>query len=440
MEGGPPPRADAPSVACADALSDVYVTPNNLPTMTAAMRGDVIRCAPDAALSLAAVSAAVAAKGVTTPMTSGTKLHRIAFRTTRGDGSPGVSSARVYLPSTPKALPLPVIVIGHPTEGMADGCAPSLNPTSNEDLALPWAGLGYAVIVPDYAGLGNEGAQAYLDNRDQAYSLLDGARALRKLLSPGALSSDILAVGFSQGGGAVLSMQALAKSYGADGDLVGAIAFAPEWPTRMSSFGLVNMLENPSELTILTGISANVVAVMRAYGYFYNRVGADHAGDGFPAATRADIEGAVNSLCQTPLGGYLQGTAVHVGDIFDEALRVSLLACIQSNGQSAACSGAGKGYYDYLAANVLEADPTGAKILYVQGLADYIMPAPSEAACNLDALHAEGVTPDVCVDALAQHETVVARNADFAISWGLALLDGKPRPSCAATLLPPCIP
>ena len=140
-----------------------------------------------------------------------------------------------------------------------------MDATSNRDLALPWAGLGYAVIVPDYAGLGNEGAQGYLDNRDQAHSLLDGARALRKLLSPGALSSDILAVGFSQGGGAVLSAQALAKSYGADGELVGAIVFAPEWPTRMNSFGFLDLLENPDELTILTGISANVVAVMRSY-------------------------------------------------------------------------------------------------------------------------------------------------------------------------------
>ncbi len=434
------PRADQPGIACTDTLTDVYVTPSPLPTMTDGARGDIVRCATDQTLSVTDVSAAVAAKGIQTPMTSGVHVHRVAFRTERGDGSAGVSTARVYLPTTPRALPLPVVVIGHPTDGIADACAPSLDPSSNQDLALPWAGLGYAVVVPDYAGLGNEGVQAYLDNRDQGQAILDGARALRKLLSKGALSSDILAVGFSQGGGAVLSAQALAKTYGADGELVAAIVFAPEWPTRMNSFGFVDMLRNPTELTILTGISENVVAVMRTYGYFFNRVGPTHGGDGFPAATRSDILGAVDALCQTPLGGWLQANAVHVGDIFDEGLRTSLLACIDGQGQGAGCVEPGKGYYDFLSANVLAADPTGARVLYVQGLVDYVMPAPSEAACNLEKLAADGVTPQLCVDPLAQHETVVARNMDFALSWGLAALAHDALPTCSSAGMPPCVP
>jgi hypothetical protein len=332
------------------------------------------------------------------------------------------------------------VVVGHPTEGIADACAPSKNPDSYDDLALPWAGLGYAVVVPDYAGLGNEGVQGYLDTRDQAQSLLDGARALRKVLSPGALSSQVLAVGFSQGGGAVLGAQAIAGSYGADGDLVGVIAFAPEWPSRIESFGLVGMLENPDELSILTGLSANVVAVSRAYAYFENRVGPGHGADGYPASTRTSIANAVDTLCTIPLGGYLQATATHVGDLFDDTLRQTLLACVNAAGQGPLCVEPGKSYYDYLASTIVPADPTGAKILYVQGLADYVMPAATEAACNLDVLHQGGVSPDVCVDVLGQHETVVQRNADFAIAWGLALLGGGPLPTCPVTTLPGCSP
>ncbi|HEY4121408.1 MAG TPA: lipase family protein, partial [Byssovorax sp.] len=438
--GAAPARADAPAIACADSITNVYVTPTGLPSMTDALRGDVVRCSKDSDVALADVAAEVLSKGVTTTMTSPVAIYRIAFRTERGDGSAGVSTARVYLPQAPAALPLPVITIGHPTDGIADSCAPSEDATSNEDLALPWAGLGYAVIVPDYAGLGNEGVQSYLDNRDQAHAVLDGARALRAMLSPGALSTQVLAVGYSQGGGAVMSAQALASTYGAGGDLVGAIVFAPEWPTRLNSFGYVDQLENPDELTIETGISEDVVTVMRTYGWAYNALGEAHATDGFPSAQRSGFESAINSLCQTPLGGYLQGTAYTVGGIFDDSFRTSVLACVNSSGADPGCVDPGKSYYEYLVANFVTSDPNGAKVLYVQGLADYIMPAASEASCNLEKLANDGVTPTVCVDAAAQHQTVVGRNMDFALEWGFALLRGEGLPTCSSDGMPTCQP
>jgi dienelactone hydrolase len=441
-EAGAPPVVSAPAIACTDSLADVYVTPTGLPPMTPATRGDIIRCAPDAPLTLSVVMSEVAAQGITTAMKTAVNLFRIEFRTERGDGSPGASSARVYLPVTPLELPLPVIVIGHPTDGLAASCTPSQDPTSNEDLALPWAGLGFAVIVPDYAGLGTEGVQAYLDNHDQAYSVLDGARALRKLLPAGAFSQQVLAVGFSQGGGAVLSAQALAPSYGVDGTLAGVIAFAPEWPTRLNSFGYVDELENPTELTILTGLSEDVVAVMRSYAYFYNNVGPTDVGDGFPAANQAGMDNAVETLCQTPLGGYLQAAEPVVGDIFDPTFRETLLACIggADAGVDAGCTDPGLSFYTFLNDNFVTADPSGPPVLFVQGLDDYIMPPASEAACNIAKLQADGVTPQVCTDAAAQHQTVVARNMDFAIPWALALLAGQPLPTCSSAGMPACTP
>jgi dienelactone hydrolase len=430
----------APAIACTDTIADVYVTPTNLPPMTLATRGDIVRCAQDIVLPLSEVASEVASQGITTVMLTGVNFYRIEYRTERGNGSAGASSARVYLPATPAALPLPVIVIGHPTEGLAASCTPSENPTSYEDLALPWAGLGYVAIVPDYAGLGNGGVQGYLDNRDQAYSLLDGARALRNLLPAGALSDQVLAVGFSQGGGAVLSAQALAPTYGAGGTLAGVIAFAPEWPSRLNSFGYVDQLDNPTELTIETGISENVVTVMRTYAYFGNYVGMADVGDGFPAANQAGMDGAVESLCQTPLGGYLQAAEPLVGDIFDPTLRTTLLACIAGNGLGTGCVDPGLSFYTFLTNNILTADPNGPPLLFVQGLADYIMPPASEAACNIAKLMADGVTPQVCVDADAQHQTVVARNMDFVLQWALALLGNLALPTCSAAGMPACTP
>jgi dienelactone hydrolase len=448
-----PLDASAPAIACTDAPSDVYVTPPNLPPMTSATRGDVVRCADDTTLSLAQVQADVTAQGIMTPMKTGVTYYRVAFRTTRGDGSPGVSTARVYLPATPAALPLPVVVIGHPTDGLAAACTPSMDATSNEDLALPWAGLGLAVIVPDYAGLGNEGVQGYLDNHDQAYSLLDGARALRKMLAPGVFSQQVLAVGWSQGGGAVLSAQALATSYGADGTLAGVIAFAPEWPTRMNSFDYVHLLSSPTALTefsatnvstpdeILTASGNLVVAAMRSYAYFYNYVGPTAVGDAFPAMNESAIETDITTQCEVVLGGLLQALSPFtVEAVLDPTFSATLVACIDSSGQAAGCTDPAKSYYAFLESNFVTSDPAGAPVLLVQGLADYIMPAASEAACDIAKMEGDGLTPQVCTDAAALHTNVVGRNMDFAITWATAVLAGQTPPTCSSAGMPACAP
>jgi len=272
------------------------------------------------------------------------------------------------------------------------------------------------------------------------YSLLDGARALRKLMPSGVFTAGILAAGWSQGGGAVLSAQALAASYGADGTLLTAIAFAPEWPTRMNSFGLVNQLQNPTELTILTGIDEDVVSVMRTYAYFYNRVDPNDAGQGFPPAAAAGIVGAINSLCEIALGGYLQATAVHVGDITNPSFGAALLACIEAGPADSGCVDPGRTYFDFLQGNVLSADPHGAPVLYVQGLSDIIMPPASEAACNIQKLQSDGVNPQVCLDSTADHLSVVPRNIDFALRWARAVAAGQPTPVCSSVGLPACTP
>jgi hypothetical protein len=79
-------------------------------------------------------------------------------------------------------------------------------------------------------------------------------------------------------------------------------------------------------------------------------------------------------------------------------------------------------------------------MVYVQGLLDYIMPAQSEAACNIAKLQADGVSPQVCVDPGAQHTNVVGRNMDFGLQWGQAVLKGTPLPTCSAIGMPACTP
>jgi predicted esterase len=436
--GSGPSPASAPAVACTDGVSDVYVTPAGLPTMDMSERGALVRCAPDTSLSTSDIAAALSSKAITgIAPTTAVDLYRIAYRTYRDDGVPGVSTARVYLPHTPRSLPLPVIAVAHPSEGLAASCTPSQDPTSLEDEALPWAASGFAVIASDYAGLGNGGVQGYFDNHDQAHSMLDSVRALHALLAPSALDDRALLIGYSQGGGAVLAAQGLAKSYGAGANLVGIVVFAAEYFARLNSVQFVTALSSPTDLTIAAGVTVPVVAVSRDYAYAYNVLGPDAAGVTLPEAGAAGIEGALMSLCLVPFGGYIQGVAPHMGDLFDDGFRTSLLGCITDGG---GCQGAGAAYYQWLQNDLVAPDPTGAPVLYVQGLSDTIMPPAQEAACNIGQLTAAGVPVQVCTDPPATHTNVVERNAPLALQWSLALLYGGTTPTCSGTGMPACTP
>ena len=430
----PPPPVDRPAIGCGDPLESVYVAPQVMPPMSSALRGDVVRCAAKGDLTIQEASDRLTAKGVSIKATFGVHEYRIAFRTLKSDGSAGISTARVLLPDT-KAPVDDAVLVAHPTDGIADGCAPSKNDGANDELALAWAALGRPVIVPDYVGLGNDGVQAYLDNREQGQTVLDAGRALDDLLAHGAFGK-LLVVGYSQGGGAALSAQALEKTYGTSGKLVGVVAFAPEWPIDAKSFGYVDILSNPTKLTVMTGLSKSSIAVMRSYAYYANRVGLGHAADGFPAGNRASFQNAIDSLCLIPLGGYLQGTAFTVGDLVDPTLRTSLLSCIQSNG--ATCSEPGKSFYGFLQQNVLVSDPSGAPVVIVQGMLDQILPAAEEAACIRDKMIADGRTPELCIDGTATHQSIVSAQGDFAMKWGTAVFGGAPHPACAQNKLPAC--
>jgi hypothetical protein len=442
---GAPPSATVPAIACTNAVGDVYVTPNGLPPMDMSLRGTIISCALDSVFSTSDVAAKLSAKSVTGVVpTSGTTTYRIAYRTYRDDGVPGLATARVYLPSTPRSVPMPVIAIGHPTVGMAPSCAPSMNATDDDDLALPWAAHGFAVIDSDYAGLGNAGVQGYTDNHDQAHSVLDAARALRLMLDPSVLDQRVLLAGYSQGGGAVLASQGLAGSYGAGGNVIAVVVYAAEYFSRNNSFQYQQMLENPTELTITTGVTEPVVATSRDYAFAYNVLGPSLADATFPASGTG-IGGSIMSLCEVPYGGYIQGVAPVVSDLFDDGFRTSLLACMgvsatTDDGGAAICAGVGSQFYNWMQSDLVKPDPAGAPILYVQGGSDSVMPPAQEAACNIAEIQAAGVPVQVCYDPPAEHTTVVPRNAGFALQWGETTIYGGSLPTCSSSGMPACQP
>lgn len=106
----------------------------------------------------------------------------------------------------------PVVVWAHGTVGVATHCAPSLNTRTDRDKQYlnTWLSLGYAVVAPDYAGLGSKGLHHYLDARGEAWSVLDGVRAALKAFP---LKNDLILVGQSQGAHAAFSTAGFQPQY-----------------------------------------------------------------------------------------------------------------------------------------------------------------------------------------------------------------------------------
>ncbi len=421
---------DVPNVPCTNTIAEVFATPAS----TTAALGAILACAPDVTIAEADAQTDIGSGVVAT---SDVATFRIAYATRNWDGSPTVSTAEVYLPHTPRALPVPIVVGGHGSVGLADSCASSN--TIDKNLAVPYAARGFAMIEPDLAGLGNAGTQAYLDNRAQGRQMLDGARALRALLKPGLTAQDLILTGYSQGGGAALSAQSLIRGDGpGPGNLVATVVYAPEWPIRVDSFMFNTILDNPTELTIELGLSYSSVQVLRQYAWFENHLGAGMGKLSVPTASQGSIDGMVDSLCLVPFGGYVQVTMLHLGDLIEPTLAAGLVAC--EAGDTANCTGNAEAYYNDMVADTLTSDPQAGPVMLIQGGDDLIMNPADEAACIDQKLVAEHTDISTCVFASSDHSTIMDQHPT-GVAWAESVLAGGTRASCpTTTALPACSP
>ena len=168
-------------------------------------------------------------EALTGSVPEGAKAWRLLYRSTGLDGEPVAASAVLVVPDgAPPADGVPVVSWQHPTSGVDRLCAPSLS----RDVLKMIMGLpellkrGYAVVAPDYPGLGTPGPHPYLVGESEGHAVLDAVRAARN--APEAHAGQRFAVwGHSQGGHATLFAGLLAQSYAPELQLVGVAAAAP---------------------------------------------------------------------------------------------------------------------------------------------------------------------------------------------------------------------
>lgn len=151
-------------------------------------------------------------------------------------GEPIVASGFALFPrGEPPKGGWPVLAWAHGTTGVADTCAPSGDVPGGPvhdyqqvaDATLDsWLARGYAVVAPDYQGLGTPGGHPYMNAASQLHGVDDAVRAIHRL-RPQALSRDWLVMGHSQGGAAALEVAAHGQADAPEYTLRGAIAIAP---------------------------------------------------------------------------------------------------------------------------------------------------------------------------------------------------------------------
>ncbi len=157
------------------------------------------------------------------------KAYRVLYRSTGLSGEPiAVSGMVIVPPGEAPAGGRDVVAWAHPTTGVIQPCAPSLEGKP----LLTVAGLrnllerGYVVAATDYPGLGTPGPHPYLVGVSEGRAVLDSVRAARAIAEAQA-SSRFAVWGHSQGGQAALFAGQLARSYVPELELVGVAAAAP---------------------------------------------------------------------------------------------------------------------------------------------------------------------------------------------------------------------
>lgn len=122
---------------------------------------------------------------------AGTGVTRLLYHSRTAGGRDVAASAVVLTPSgTSPHDGWPVVLDAHGTSGVARDCAPSLmRDLYHGDQMARFLTRGYAVVAPDYAGLGTDGAHA-LGYKTAAAGVLRTAGEADAVVVPRCLTSD----------------------------------------------------------------------------------------------------------------------------------------------------------------------------------------------------------------------------------------------------------
>jgi alpha-beta hydrolase superfamily lysophospholipase len=194
------------TIAAPTGLPEFYSVPDPLP---AGRPGDLIK------------SEQVPVDGL------GGTLWRVMYLSESINGEPIAVTGMIAVPSS--AAPdggREVITWAHGTTGIADTCAPSIDPSKLDLLANKLLAQGYVVTATDFEGQGTPGRHPYIVGESEGRGVLDIVKTARQM--PEVDAGPRYAIwGHSQGGHAALYAGHIAAEWAPDLELVGVVAGAP---------------------------------------------------------------------------------------------------------------------------------------------------------------------------------------------------------------------
>lgn len=282
-------------------------------------------------------------------VTGAARAEKLTYRTQWRSGEETTGTGVLFVPpGQPPAGGWPVVAWAHGTTGLADECAPSLNPRGPRDTAYldHWLAQRYAVVAADYPGLGSDGLHRYLDGPSAANSIIDIVRAARAV-EP-ALSDRWAVIGQSQGGHAALHTAHLATARAPELNFRGTATTGA--PSNLEFLFPLGFPKFPDlGLDGLTSFSAYIFAGLRA-----SNPGLDV--DSYLTDTGREVLDSAEQLCYGELTA--RYAAVGIGDLLARPL---------------GDEGFRRAFADYLGVPTVGYDRP---LFLGQGLRDSMVPAP----------------------------------------------------------------
>lgn len=328
------------------------------------------------------------------------KATRILYHSRTSDGRSVAASGVVLVPpGTPPASGWPIVVDAHGTSGIARNCAPSLmRDLYHGDQMMRFVERGWAVVAPDYAGMGTDGRPEFLNKTAQTYDLVYGVAAARQAIP--SLAPQWVLWGHSQGGGAALGVAERHHTDPLPGYL-GAVVTSPAADLP----ALVHRLAGAE------GLGGFVPLVVK---------GASFSDPTIETRRILSVE-AASRLANTETG-----CLPMVGAIYADLTGATLL---RPGGLE------DKALARYLTANSAGRNPVGGPLLLLQGEADSVIPETLTAQLTTD-LCRSGTTLDYRTYPGLEHDTYPGQTTGIddgampdILSWTAERFAGTPAPT-----------
>ncbi|APR84397.1 secretory lipase [Minicystis rosea] len=427
-EAPPPPAPEATATAtlCPE-LGGLDPWADRLGKHTLADRGAIVGCVHAASVSRADLEKSPFHPSTLGGAHNGYELFVVQYVT---EGRPGVAataSALLYTPSG-GAAGVPVVAFDHGLSGMGPTCGPTHVPLVSDPFAIPLVEQGYAVIAPDYQGMGvDNGMTSYLVGAAETAATLDAVRALRRFhdrrFDAAQLGKDLFLAGHSQGGQAALfTHQRFDPSIGVE--LRGTVTFAPGLG---STRGFASLFSDPRRPVG----NLELAAVMTLYAHALYTGSPDPSSFLSPAAAAA-LPAMLHDQCIPTLVQSIPARFPTQGDLYQPSFLAKASGCTLG----VPCPA-----FEPWTAIVAQEQPgdfaSPIPALVLHGLFDFIVPAPS-VACIVDRLKARGTPVQACAYAHADHTGIIGAAVPDMVRWMDARRTGQTIDVCPAPLNAVC--